>query len=70
MKGEKLAAAEVTASGLLGDRAYALIDVESGKVASAKSVRLFPKLFGCKAKFVERPQPGDDLPLRWRWGKD
>jgi uncharacterized protein YcbX len=62
MKGEKLAAAEVTANGLLGDRAYALIDVESGKVASAKSVRLFPELFGCKAKFVEPPQPGDDLP--------
>jgi uncharacterized protein YcbX len=62
MKGEKLAAAEVTANGLLGDRAYALIDVESGKVASAKSVRLFPELFGCKAEFVEPPQPDDDLP--------
>lgn len=62
MQGEKLEAADVTPNGLLGDRAYALIDVESGKVASAKSVRLFPDLFGCNAKFVAAPQPGADLP--------
>lgn len=28
--------------GVLGDRVYAVVDVETGKVASAKSVRLFP----------------------------
>ncbi len=62
MLGEQLAAVELTERGLLGDRAFALIDVESGKVVSAKSVRLFPDLFGCRAAFVEPPQSGRKLP--------
>ena len=62
MLGEQLAAVELTERGLLGDRAFALIDVESGKVVSAKSVRLFPDLFGCRAAFVEPPQSGRELP--------
>ncbi len=62
MLGEQLEAAELIERGLLGDRAYALIDVESGKVVSAKSVRLFPDLFGCRAAFVEPPQSGRELP--------
>ena len=36
MLGEDLDAAEVTAGGVTGDRAFALIDVETGRVASAK----------------------------------
>jgi uncharacterized protein YcbX len=62
MLGEQLEAVELTGRGLVGDRAYALIDVESGKVVSAKSVRLFPDLFGCRAAFVEPPQSGRELP--------
>jgi uncharacterized protein YcbX len=62
MLGEQLEEAELTARGLLGDRAYALIDSETGKVVSAKSVKLFPNLFGCRAAFVERPQSGRELP--------
>jgi hypothetical protein len=62
MSGERLAAAEVTAHGVLGDRAYALIDVETGKVASAKSVRLFPGLLACRAAFVDPPRPGAEPP--------
>jgi uncharacterized protein YcbX len=62
MLGEQLETVELTGRGLLGDRAYALIDVESGKVVSAKSVRLFPDLFGCRAAFVEPPQSGRELP--------
>lgn len=62
MKGEKLEQGAFTHHGLLGDRAYALIDIDTGKVASAKSVRLFPDLFNCKAEFVEPPQKDGELP--------
>jgi len=62
MGGERLEQAEITARGLVGDRAYALIDLDTGKVASAKSVRLFPDLLGCRAAFVEPPRSGRELP--------
>ncbi len=62
MAGEQLQDAEVTERGVLGDRAYALIDKDTGKVVSAKSVRLFPSLLDCKAAFVEPPRRGGDLP--------
>jgi uncharacterized protein YcbX len=62
MAGEQLHAVEVTERGVLGDRAYALIDKDTGKVVSAKSVRLFPNLLYCKAAFVEPPCRSDDLP--------
>jgi uncharacterized protein YcbX len=39
MGGESLDAVEVTPTGLLGDRAYALIDRETGRVVSAKRPR-------------------------------
>ncbi len=62
MRGERLEHAQLTDSGLVGDRAYALIDSDTGKVVSAKSVRLFPGLFGCRAAFVEPPRSGGELP--------
>ena len=62
MKGERLERAEFTEGGLVGDRAYALIDSDTGKVVSAKSVRLFPDLLGCRAAFVEAPQSGHEPP--------
>src|SRR5258705_4631441 len=62
MAGEQLQDAQVTERGVLGDRAYALIDKDTGKVVSAKSVRLFPNLLDCKAAFVEPPRRGGDLP--------
>jgi len=62
MRGERLEQAELTERGLVGDRAYALIDTDTGKVASAKSVRLFPDLFGCQAAFVEPPRTAQELP--------
>src|SRR5918999_3928854 len=65
MRGERLEQAELTEHGLVGDRAYALIDVDTGKVVRAKSVRLFPSLFGCRAAFVEPPRAGNELPPVW-----
>jgi hypothetical protein len=62
MKGERLEQAELTERGLVGDRAYALIDVETGKVVSAKSVKLFPDLLSCRAAFVEPTRAGHELP--------
>jgi len=62
MQGERLEQAELTGRGLAGDRAYALIDADTGKVVSAKSVRLFPNLFGCHAAFVEPPPAAHELP--------
>lgn len=62
MAGEQIAEAELTQRGIAGDRAYALIDRDTGKVVSAKSVRLYPDLFSCKARFVEQPKSDHKLP--------
>jgi uncharacterized protein len=62
MMGEELNAAEVTERGLLGDRAYALVDRSEGKVASAKNPRKWPQLFDFRAAFVETPRPGATVP--------
>src|SRR5580765_224314 len=58
MGGERLSEVEVTERGFHGDRAYALIDMETGRVVSAKSVKRFPGLLNCKASFVEPAQMG------------
>lgn len=62
MRGERLDEAAITARGMLGDRAYAMIDTATGKVVSAKSVKLFPHLLDCQATFVEPPQPDREAP--------
>jgi uncharacterized protein YcbX len=62
MLGEQLDAAELSNSGLVGDRAYALIDATTGKVVSAKSPRLWPHILDCQAQFLEPPQLGEDPP--------
>lgn len=62
MRGEQLREAAVTARGIVGDRAYALIDTDTGRVVSAKSVKLYPSILSCGAKFVEPPQNGHDIP--------
>jgi uncharacterized protein YcbX len=55
MGGERLQEVEVTEHGVSGNRAYALIDNDTGKVVSAKSVRLFPELLEFSAALVEEP---------------
>jgi uncharacterized protein len=62
MQGERLESAQLTGDGLLGDRAYGLVETETGKVMSAKSPRLGTQLLGCRAAFVETPGPGDEPP--------
>jgi MOSC domain-containing protein len=62
MLGEEIDAAELTEGGIVGDRAYAVVDRETGKVASAKHPKQWPDLLACRAAFVEPPRPGDELP--------
>lgn len=62
MMGEELNAADFNNRGLLGDRVYALIDLETGKVASAKNPKKWPDLFHFRASYIEPPQPGGEIP--------
>lgn len=52
MAGEALAAAELAATGMVGDRAFAIIDVETDTVASAKHPRKWNQLLSCRAAFT------------------
>ena len=61
MLGEELNSSYITERGLLGDRAYALIDQETGKVASAKNPRKWGKLFDFRAAFIEDPSPPQEV---------
>jgi uncharacterized protein len=62
MIGEQLNDSSVTERGLAGDRAYALVDVETGKVISAKNPRKWGNLFEFRAAFVEPPKDTHALP--------
>lgn len=62
MRGEELEAADVTPHGLLGDRAYALIDNADGKAATAKNPGKWPSMFAFRAQFSEPPRPGAAMP--------
>jgi uncharacterized protein len=62
MLGEQVGVVEVGEGGIIGDRAYAVRDRQTGKVASAKNPKLWPGLLACRAAFVEPPRLGDELP--------
>lgn len=62
VQGQTLDEASLTKAGLVGDRAYALIDVETGKVVSAKSVKRFPHMFDCRAHFAAPAEAGAATP--------
>lgn len=62
MRGERLEQAEITEKGIIGDRAYALVETDTGKVVSAKSARAYPRLLDCQAEFVASPPAGAELP--------
>lgn len=52
MRGEDIDRSVVTAAGLLGDRALAIVDAETGKLASAKRPRMWGGLLGFRAAFT------------------
>ena len=62
MLGEELNSSYVTERGLVGDRAYALVDQETGKVASAKNPRKWGKLFDFRAAFIDTLQVDESIP--------
>jgi len=62
MMGEEINSCEFTPRGLYGDRAYALSDTSSGKIASAKNPSKWPNLFKFRASYVAPPQSDLSLP--------
>ena len=62
MRGERIDASAVSDVGLTGDRAYAVVDAETGKVGSAKHPRLWSALLQCEARFTQSPDAGAPLP--------
>jgi hypothetical protein len=62
MLGEQVDQAVLTERGVVGDRGYAVVDEETDKVVSAKSARLFPGMFECRATFAEEPRVSMPLP--------
>lgn len=62
MQGEELNAADVTGTGLLGDRQFAVIDPATGKVAGAKNPRKWPGFFYFRAAYTSPPRAGSALP--------
>jgi uncharacterized protein YcbX len=63
MLGETPRAAQVEASGVVGDRAHALVDLETGKVASAKLPRVWASLLTFSARYIDRPGTGEPLAI-------
>jgi uncharacterized protein len=62
MMGEEISAARITPRGLFGDRAYALCDVETGMIVSAKNPKKWPGMFNYRAAFVEPPEHLTSMP--------
>jgi uncharacterized protein len=62
MMGEELNSSHVTERGLVGDRTYAVIDKQTGKVASAKNPRKWGNLFDFHSMFVDSPHEANDIP--------
>ena len=68
MAGTKIDEAPVTEGGILGDRAYAVIDRASGRVGSAKTPRKWAGLMALAADFVAPPAAGaPPPPVRIVW---
>ena len=62
MLGEELNSSDVNERGLVGDRTYALVDKETGKVASAKNPRKWERLFDFRSAFIDIPQAPENIP--------
>jgi uncharacterized protein len=63
MLGETPLEALIETSGVVGDRAHAIVDVETGKVASAKRPRLWGRLLGFSARYIDHPGAAEPLSI-------
>src|SRR3954452_23064085 len=55
MRGEQLTSVSAGERGLAGDRGWAVLDSETGKIASAKRPKLWLELLQCSASYVSEP---------------
>lgn len=55
MQGEEVEQILLSPGGVVGDRAYGFVDVETGKLASAKRPGRFGALLDCHARFLAAP---------------
>jgi hypothetical protein len=62
MLGEEVQTAQVRDHGLLGDRAYALLDHADGQVVTAKNPRKWPNLFAFRATLLAPADSGAQMP--------
>lgn len=62
MQGESLASFEISERGVVGDRAWALIDDSDGKVVSAKNPRKWKATLQASAAFVDEPTVSSPTP--------
>ncbi|MED4403549.1 MOSC domain-containing protein [Metabacillus fastidiosus] len=62
MMGEEMNACYMTEKGLLGDRAFGVIDIETGKLANAKNPLKWPNMFQYRAAFVKPPHVDEPIP--------
>ena len=63
MLGEQLAMVAVTERGLQGDRRFALLDLETGHVVSAKNPKRWPSLFMFQARLLPGASMGVEITL-------
>lgn len=62
MQGREVDEIRIGPAGVGGDRAYGFVDVETGKLASAKRPRRFGPLLDCHARFLTPPTGDGDAP--------
>ncbi|MGV0742115.1 MOSC domain-containing protein [Mycolicibacterium sp. XJ870] len=62
MAGEEVGEVRIGPGGVVGDRAYGFLDVETGKVVSAKRPKRFGALMECRARFLSPPRPDTPSP--------
>jgi uncharacterized protein YcbX len=61
--GERLQSATIESDGLRGDHVWAVVDAESGTVATAKKFRRFGVLLTCGARLTDETDPRDPASL-------
>ena len=62
MQGQEVDEILVGSGGVAGDRAYGFVDVETGRLASAKRPRRFGALMDCRARFLTQPTEDGESP--------
>jgi uncharacterized protein YcbX len=62
MQGEEVDEVLLGPGGIVGDRAYAFVDVETGRLASAKRPKRFGALLDCHARFLSPPSADAPAP--------